>query len=74
VYFVDATHWDEIDAAYGHWIERRIDRVLSLVSRDGGEVRIAVSRVSDFCLSTPEVRARARELDAAEKAESGFQE
>lgn len=74
MYFVDAAHWDEIDAAHGHWIERRIDRVLSLVGRDGSDIRIAASRISDFCLSTPEARARGRELEAAEKAESGFAE
>lgn len=70
MYIVDAAQWDEIDAAYGNWIERRIDRVLCLTGRDGSDIRIAASRVSDFCLSTPEARGKAREYELAEKAEA----
>ena len=74
VYLVDLSHWDEIDAAYGDWIERKRDRILCLSGINGGDIRIAASRISEFCNSTPETRARMRDIEAAEKAESGFAE
>lgn len=73
-YHVEASHWDELDAAYHHWIERRIDRVLSLTCTDGGALLIAASRIAELAMSTPETRARSRELAEACKAEGGFQE
>ncbi len=73
-YHVEAGHWDEIDAAYNHWIERRIDKVLSLTCNDGGPLLIAASMIGGLALSTPATRQRSRELDEAIKAESGFTE
>lgn len=73
-YHVMEDHWDEIDAAYHNWIERKIDRVLSLVGNNGSDILLAASRISEVCRMTPECRQRARELEAAEKAESGFAE
>lgn len=71
-YHVDLAHWDELDAAYHHWIERRIDRVLSLNCTDGGPLLIAASRIAEVTTSTPETRARSRELEEAYKAETGY--
>lgn len=73
-YHVERSHWDELDAAYHHWIERRIDRVLSLTLMDGTPLLIAASRIEELTLSTPESRRRSRELAEAEKAEGGFVE
>lgn len=74
VYNIDFHQWDEIDAAYHAWIERRIDRVLALTGVSGGDVLIAASRISDVCASTPDSRERDRAIEAAQKAESGFEE
>lgn len=71
-YHVDLSHWDELDGAYHHWIERKIDRVLSLTCTDGGPLLLAASRITELCQSTPETRERSRQLEAACKAESGF--
>lgn len=71
-YHVDPSHWDELDAAYHHWTERHIDRVLALSCNDGAALLIAASRIAELYLSTPEQRQRSRELAAAEKAEAGF--
>jgi hypothetical protein len=71
-YHVEAVHWDELDAAYHHWIERRIDRVLSLTCTDGGPLLIAASRIAELCMVTPETRQRQRELESAFKAEAGY--
>ena len=71
-YNVAPDHFDEIDAAYGDWIDRRRDHVLSLVTTSGADLRIAVSRISEFVSCAPETRARGRALNAAEKAEDGF--
>lgn len=73
-YHVQPEHWDEFDAAYHHWVERRIDRVLSLTCNDGGPLLVAASRISEIVMSTPENRERDRELVEALKAESGFAE
>lgn len=71
-YHVDESFWDEIDAAYHNWIERKIDRVLALTCSDGGPVLVAASRISELCLSSPEIRMRGREQSEALKAEGGF--
>lgn len=71
-YAVAAQHFDEIDAAYGDWTERRRDRVLALTATNGSDLRIAVSRISEFGTSTPDTRACGRALMAAEKSEAGF--
>jgi len=71
-YHVDMQHWDELDAAYGNWIEKKIDRVLTLTCLDGGPLLIAVSRIAELCPSTPEIRQRSREQGEALKAETGF--
>lgn len=73
-YHVSLEHWDEIDAAYHHWIERRIDRVLTLTCADSEPLMIAASRVGEFSRSTPEGRARGRVITDAVKAETGFVE
>lgn len=73
-YHIDASFWDEIDAAFSDWIERHRDRVLHLKGYDGREIQIAASRISDMSLATPEARARTRDLEAAEKAEAPFTE
>lgn len=73
-YHVDTQHWDEIDAALHQYIERGIDRVLSLTSTCQKEILIPVSRVSDASTSTPESRQRNREIMAALKAEDPFSE
>jgi hypothetical protein len=74
VYHIAREHWDEIDGAMHNWIERRIDRVLALRSTNGHDCLVPASRINDVFMSTPEGRARGRELDAAMKAEAGFQE
>ena len=71
-FHIQPHHWDEIDAAYHNWVERRIDRVLSLTCDDGRPLLIAASRVGGLAMSTPEYRQRSRELDDARKAEGGF--
>lgn len=73
-YHVSVDHWDEIDAAMHHWAERRIDRVLTLTSNDGEALLIPASRISDVSRSTPVSRERQRALEAASKAEMGFEE
>ena len=65
-------HWDELTAAYGAWYERRIDRVLTLVSLDGDECVMAASRIADLALSTAAGRVREREFKAAFKLEDGY--
>lgn len=73
-YHVEPSHWDELDAAYHHWIERKIDRVLTLTCTDGGPVLLAASRIDSLTLVTPETRKRSFELQEALKAEGGFTE
>lgn len=73
-YHIETSHWDEIDAAFGQWIERRYDKVLCLTGYNGSDIRMPASRISDFSLCTADSRARMRELEAMEKAESGYVE
>lgn len=73
-YHVEASCWDDLDAAYHHWIERKIDRVCAITCVDGAPLLIAASRIGELCLATPETRAREREIASALKAESGFEE
>lgn len=73
-YFVAEEHWQEIVAAYHGWMERSHNRVLALTGRDGADILIAASVMTDICRSTPETRQRHRDFVAAEKAEAGFQE
>lgn len=74
VYHVVPGEWDEIDGALHNWVERKIDRLLALTSTNGADVLLPASRISDVFHSTPESRARGRELEAALKAEGGFAE
>lgn len=71
---VKPEQFDEIDAAFGNWIERRIDRLLHLTTLNGGELLIPASRMSEAVRSTPETRELQRRLEAASKAEGGFDE
>lgn len=73
-YYVANEHWTELVAAYHGWMERSHNRVLSLSGRDGADIVIAASIITDVCRSTPDSRKRSREFEAAEKAESGFTE
>lgn len=73
-YYVADDHWSELVAAYHGWMERSHNRVLSLTGRDGAEILLAASIMTDLCRSTPDSRRRSRELEAAEKAEAGFAE
>lgn len=66
--------WDEADAAYHHWIVRRIDRVLSFTTDAGAPLLLSASRIGALSMTTPEIRARMRAIDAARKAEAGFEE
>jgi hypothetical protein len=67
-------HFDEIDAALGNWVERRIDRLLHLVTLNGGDMIIPASRICSAVLSTPATRELQSRLVAASKAEEGFSE
>lgn len=71
-YYVGAGHWDEIDAAYHQFIERRLDKVLSLITLAGGDLLLPISHVSAVSRSTPEVRAKNARIGAAIKSEQGF--
>jgi len=71
---VETHHWDEIDAAYHQYVERRIDRVLTLDSTDGTPLLIAASRIGGVSISSPESRERIRAIEAALKQEAGFAE
>lgn len=73
-YYVADEHWTELVAAYHGWMERSHNRVLSLTGRDGADILVAASIITDLCRSTPESRRLAREFEAAEKAEAGFTE
>ncbi len=73
-YWIPERYWDEIDAAFHNFIERRIDKLLSLTTLAGAEILIPVSRIGDVGLSTPETRDRTRALDRAMQAEQGFTE
>lgn len=70
-YHVAHEHWNEIDAAYTHWTERGIDRVLTLSCTNGSPVLLAVSRIGEMHLSTPESRQLDITLADALKAETG---
>lgn len=69
-----AEQWDELDAAYHAWIERRIDRVLALTLITGDDLLIAASHVHDIARITPTGRERKRRLREIEKKETGFSE
>jgi hypothetical protein len=58
-------HEDEVDAAYSHWIERGIDKVLRLTTSHGDEYVTCASRIERFTVSTPEGRRKAIQLEAA---------
>lgn len=73
-WWVEPEMWDEADAAYHNWIERRIDRVLSFTTDAGAPLLLAASRIGALALTSPEIRAKMRAIDAARKAESGFEE
>ncbi len=74
IYRIATDHWQELRAAHSAWALRSINCVLELTSIEGSEIVIAASQVGDFNRSTPATRAAQRELNAAEKAESGFVE
>lgn len=73
-YYVADEHWQELVSAYHGWMERSHNRVLTLTGRDGAQIVIAASVLTDICRSTPETRMRMAAIEQAEKAERGFQE
>jgi len=64
--------FDEIDAAYGNWVERRIDKLLHLTTVEGGDCLIAASRISEVVRSTPTTRELMRRFAEQSKREEGF--
>jgi hypothetical protein len=73
-YFVPTDYWDEIDAALHQYVERNIDRVLTIKTLAGSDLLLPVSRIGDVVTSTPEARARNREIARAINAEKGFED
>lgn len=74
VHHVLDSHWDEMDAALHQFVERNIDRVLTLTNCNGAEIMLPASQVGAVVRTTQESRQRQRERDAAFKAEGGFDE
>jgi len=64
--------FDEIDAAYGNWAERRVDKLLHLTTVEGNDLLIAASRISEVVRSTPATREAMRRFAKLSKIEDGF--
>lgn len=71
-YRIPMDQWDYIEAAFGHWIERGIDKMLILTDISGADVRVPASKVMDFFTDTPEVRKRGLVWEKAYKAECEY--
>lgn len=73
-FHVAESYWDEIDAAFHQYVERNINRVLSLTNTNGADLLLPACQIGAVLRTTPESRERQRKLDAASKIETGFQE
>lgn len=72
-YRIEPEYWNELDAAYGNWVEKKIDKLLCLVELSGEEIRIAASKINDMRLATLAGRAKGELVSKALKDELGFQ-
>lgn len=70
-YEIHASHWSTLDAAFGQWVERGIDKLLELNIITGPTLMLPVSRISEFLLSTPDSRAVQRVRNVVEKQDAG---
>jgi len=61
-YCIRALDWERIEQAVLQHIETGKDSLLELVGHEGCEVRVRVSQISDFFLSTPATRERGYEI------------
>lgn len=65
-------HWDEMDAAIGHWLSsgRTADRLLTLTTPEGSDVVLLASEIVGMSRSTRDSRRRVREWNRIAKSEA----